>query len=212
MHRSISIVTPAACMDLTVLATAKAALGIASTDTSQDAAIATLIKQASGIVSEYCDEVFGAETVTETFWSDRPSEWATSFMLERSPVSSIDSVIIDGVEIDPSGYQMSTDGHLHRVNEFTGAICTWSWIQTTIITYTAGYVLLDSLPYGLERATLLLIQDFKANAGRDPRVRSEDVPGVRNVTYWVGGISGNMNSLPPDVLALLKPHRHLAFA
>lgn len=211
MHRSMTVVAPAACMDLTVLDTAKAELGIALSDTSQDLVITALIKQASGIVAEYCDQIFGAETVTETFWSDAPSEWARSFMLTREPVSTVSSVVIDDLALDPSEYRLASDGHLHRIDPF-GVVLTWAWLQTAVITYTAGYVVLDDLPYGIERAALLLIKEFKSGAGRDPRVRSEDIPGVRNVSYWVGGVSGNMNSLPPDVLALLKPHRRVVFA
>lgn len=209
MHRAIEIVTPAACLDLTVLATAKAELGIPSADTSQDDQIAVLIKQASGIVAAYCDQVFGEETVTETFWADAPSEWARSFMLEREPVTEIVNVVIDGATLDPSEYRMSTDGHLHRIGS-TG-VCQWAWTSEAVITYTAGYVLLDDLPYGVERAALLLIKGYYLGIGGDPRIRSEDIPGVRSVTYALGSAT-EAATMPPDVAALLKPYRRLAFA
>jgi hypothetical protein len=209
MHNAIEILTPATTMDLTVLATAKAELGVPIGDTSQDANIATSIKQASGIVAAYCDQVFGEETVIETFWADPPSEWMRSFMLAREPVTDIISVVVDGVTLDPSEYRMATDSHLHRVDS-TG-ICQWAWTSSVVITYTAGYVLLNDLPYGIERATLTLIKTYMSGTGRDPSIRTEDIPGVRSVSYWVGTI-GATGALPPDVMTLLAPYRRLAFA
>jgi len=67
------------------------------------------------------------------------------------------------------------------------------------------------LPYGVERAALSLIKDLYSSTGRDPRIRSEDIPGLRSVTYQVGSL-GDAGQLPPEVIALLRPHRRLAFA
>lgn len=214
MHTSIDVISPAVCMDLTTLATAKAELGIPALDTTYDAQIAVLIKQASSVVSAYCEQVFGQETVAQTFWTDYPSEWVSSFMLARDRVVDVASVDVDGTILDPSEYRLATDGHIHRINNISGGSCLWTWTQEAVITYTAGYVLLDSLPYGVERAVLTMIKDYHSGVGRDPRVRAEDIPGVRNVTYWVGGMgAGNQAStLPPDVIALLAPYRRYVFA
>jgi hypothetical protein len=214
MHKSIEIVAGAACRDLTVLDTVKLELGIPISDVSQDDHLSVLIKQASSVVSAYCDNMFAQETVTETFWSDYPSEWASSYMLSREPVSDILSVEIDGSILDPSEYRLGVDSHLHRVSELTGGVCHWNWTSSAVITYTAGYLLLDGLPYGVERAALTLIKDYYSGVGRDPRVRAEEVPGVRNVTYWVGGMSASNQGtqMPPDVVALLAPYKRLAFA
>jgi hypothetical protein len=217
MHKSLEIISGAACKDLTILETAKMELGIAESDISQDEKITTLIKQASSIISAYCDNMFAQETVVETFWSSAriwEAEWTSSFMLSREPVSEIVSVEIDGAILDPSEYRMANDSHLHRINVMSGETCQWTWTANAIITYTAGYVLLDDLPYGIERAALMLIKDYHSGIGRDPRVRQEDVPGVRSVTYWVGGMNTSQQGsmLPPDVIALLAPYKRLAFA
>jgi hypothetical protein len=214
MHTNIEVITPAACMDLTVLETAKAELGILPSDTSQDDRIGVLIKQASGIVADYCDDIFGEETVVETFWADHPWEWARSFMLSRGRVTNIVSVVIDGMTLDPSTYRVGSDGFLYRID--TIGSCYWTWMQTAVITYTAGYVLLDDLPYGIERAALLLIKNFHFTTAQDPAttIRSEDIPGVRSVSYGVvgGSSSSSSGSLPSDVVALLAPYKQLAFA
>jgi hypothetical protein len=209
MHSSLEVITPAACLDLTILETAKAELGIPESDTSQDDFIAALIKQASGVVADYCNQVFGAEEVEEIFWADAPSAWVRSFMLAREPIISIDSVEVDGLTLDPSAYRMASDGHLHRID--TAGMTYWVLTSTVVVRYTAGYVLLDDLPYGVERAALSLIRGYHSSTGRDPMIRSEDIPGLRSVSYQVGSL-GDANSLPPEVVALLRPHRRLAFA
>lgn len=209
MHSSLEVITPAACLDLTILETAKAELGIPESDTSQDDYISGLIKQASGIVADYCNQVFGAEEIEEIFWADAPSTWTRSFMLAREPIISIDSVEVDGLTLDSSQYRMASDGHLHRLD--TVGMTYWVLTSTVVVRYTAGYVLLDDLPYGVERAALSLIREYHASAGRDPRVRSEDIPGLRSVSYQVGSL-GDAEALPPEVVALLRPHRRLVFA
>jgi hypothetical protein len=82
-----------------------------------------------------------------------------------------------------------------------------------VITYTAGYLLLDDVPYSLERATLSLITSFWSTRRRDVTVRSEDIPGLRSTTYDIdaSGSAANM-SIQPDVAALLQPFRRLAYA
>lgn len=210
MHSSLEIITPAACMDLTVLDTAKMELGIPVGDTSQDDQLTVLIKQASGVVADYCNQVFGAEELLETFWTDAPSSYERSFMLSREPVISIDSVVIDGATLDPSEYRMASDGHLHRLDG--AGMSNWVLTSTAEIHYTAGYVLLDDLPYGIERAALSLIKEYHASFGQNPRVRSEDIPGIRRVDYQIGGSFATTGSLPPEVTALLWPYRRLAFA
>lgn len=209
MHIATEVITPAACMDLTVLETAKAELGIPPADISQDDRIAVLIKQASGIVAAYCDTVFAEETIEETFWADHPWEWARAFPLTRAPVTNIASVVVDSQALDPSAYRLGRDNYLYRI-DVTGS-CNWSWMQSAVITYTAGYVLLDDLPYGIERAALSLIKEYHLATGRDPRVRTEDVPDVRSVSYSVGS-TGETGELPPDVIALLAPYKGLVFA
>src|SRR5262245_46874714 len=181
MHSSLEIITPAACLDLTVLDTVKMELGIPISDVSQDDQLTVLIKQASGIVADYCNQVFGAEEVLETVWTDAPSSYERSFMLSREPVISVDSVVIDGATIDPSQYRVASDGHLHRLD--TIGMTFWCLTSVAEIHYTAGYVLLDDLPHGIERATLSLIKEYHAGLGQNPLIRSEEIPGIRRVDY-----------------------------
>jgi hypothetical protein len=197
-------------MDLTILSTVKDELGILQTDTSQDDRLTDLIKAASGIVAEYCGTVFGAEDVEETFWVDSPSEYVRSVMLSRTPVIEITSVEADGTILDPTAYRVDSGGCLHRIDAIGSTF--WVLTNTLVVSYTAGYVLLDSLPYGVERAAISLIKNLHASTGRDPLIRSEDIPGLRSVTYQAGSSLSGAGELPSEVVALLRPHRRLAFA
>src|SRR5512132_4147159 len=98
----------------------------------------------------------------------------------------------------------------------------WEWCSTTPtagrtgpsqrswLDYQAGYVLPGepgrTLPDDIERAAIMLVKAAWFARTRDPLIRSEDVSGITNTTYWVGGF-GNGASLPPDVEGLLAKHR-----
>ena len=60
-----NVLAAAPSYDLTDLATAKAELGIASTDTSQDTWLTNAISQISAAISAYCNRVFAQETVAD---------------------------------------------------------------------------------------------------------------------------------------------------
>ncbi len=207
MQSSIEVVVPAECFDLTVLPTVKMELGIG--DTSQDEQLAVLIRQASSAVSGYCDTVFAEETVTETFWPDTSWTYPTSFVLSRSPVTAVSSVVVDGSVLDASEYRVGANGALYRVSGVNSM--RWGITNTAVITYTAGYDLLDGMPHAIERAVLMLIKEYRSGIGRDPRVKRDELPGIRTVDYWIGS-TGNNGELPPDVTALLQPYRRMALA
>jgi hypothetical protein len=209
MQSNLVVITPANSFCLTVLDTVKTELGIDLLDTSNDLQLDALMQSASGIVADYCNRVFAQEVVEETFWPDHPWEFIRGFMLERLPVSSITSVFIDDTELDPTEYRLSSSGFITRTN-----VGHWPWgFHSATVTYTGGYLLLDDVPYGLERATLSLITSFWQTKRRDVTIRSEDIPGVRTVTYDANSSSSAANmSIPPDVVALLQPFRRLAYA
>jgi hypothetical protein len=205
MNSTLTVDTAASTHDLTVLSTVKGELGIDAQESQHDAALASLIRQASGIVATYCNRVFASEIVTETFWPAQ-CQPQDCLILSRSPVSAIASVTLDDEVIAASEYRIdAASGLLYRLDA-SGYPSRWYVGKSAIVAYTAGYQLLDGLPYGIERGTVLLIKEYWSGRGRDPRVKSEDVPGVMSVDYWVGQI-GTPGELPPDVRALLDPHR-----
>ena len=208
MNSILSVTTAAESFDLTVLATVKDELGIKPQDNVHDRKLGAHIRTASDIVSRYCNRVFASETLTETFWA--PGCVSQDCMvLSRDPVSSITSVTLDGEVIDASEYRLHDAGLLYRLDE-QGYPSTWSFSKSLVVVYVAGYALLDGLPYGIERATILLVKEFWGSGGRDPRIKSENIPGVIATEYWVGPTSSSAE-LPPDVVALLKPHVRTRF-
>jgi hypothetical protein len=199
MNSILTVTTAAETQDLTILATVKAEFGI--TDTSEDAKLATWIKQASGMIAVYCNRVFGFETVSEAF---RLDTGYARLRLARFPIAAITSVTEDGEVLDTSDYEIDSEaGLLMRLSEDE----LWSWPATKItVAYSAGYELLDGLPQDIERACITLVRHLRASSTRDPMAKREEIPDVRTVDYWVGQV-GKSGSMPPDVAAILDFYR-----
>lgn len=201
--RSILTITGVAdSQDLTTIDTVKVELGI--TNASQDTKIETLIHQASGIAADYCRRVFGSEDVTQTFWPQGGSEWLEYLVLDRDPVTEIATVTVDDVE--DTYYRLDADAGLLYKLDSSGYPCRWIVCKSAVVAYTAGYELLGTLPYAIERATILLVKEMWAAIGRDPRVKAEDVPNLGRLEYWIGQM-GHEGDLSPDVVTLLAPYR-----
>ena len=192
------IIEVAATQDLTVLATAKAELGIPDADTLQDDKITRWIHEISSQICSRVNRVIGREKVKETFelgWHGNLGP----LCLSRYPVAIIDSVSEHGTELGSSSYRC--DGIKGLLFRNYGR-----WHGEVIVQYQAGYQLLAELPYDIERAALLLIRYRQAAGQRDPLLRSETIPGVYEAAYWVGTVPGSDASMPSDVAELLRPY------
>ena len=60
----------------------------------------------------------------------------------------------------------------------------------------------------MQQATLSLITNARAGAGRDGALKAEEIPGVIRQEFWVGQI-GDHGAFPPNVIALLEPYRRV---
>ena len=193
----LTVTTPATTYDLTVVETVRAELGI--TDRAEDENLARWITQASRIIAEYCNRVFARETVSETF---RLATRNGDLLLSRYPVVSIASVIDNGETLAETDYEFaSATGVLTRLSDDTPTC--WP-LGKIVVTYTAGYSLLGDLPYGIERAAILLVNQYRYAAERDPQLRSEQTEGVGSSSYFDGLEAGGLS---PEVRGLLKDHR-----
>ena len=96
-----------------------------------------------------------------------------------------------------------TQGMLYRLSA-GGTPLSW-YGSETIVTYTAGYDLLDDLPPEVEQACLIMMKHRWSSRSRDPLLRQISVPGVQEETYWVGGIGENA-AVPPEAAGLLAQH------
>lgn len=208
MRSKLVVEASAESKNLTVLDTVKMELGVTGSENDQQ--IEALICAASDIVAAHCNRVFARETVTETFFPERSRSWECwqTLVLNRTPVEAIVSITHDNsvltFEADYD-YDQNT-GLLYRIS----ANSPFDWLvhSSVAVEYTGGYLLLDGLPYGVERATIMLCKEYFYGQGRDPRVKSESTPTVYSVDYWIGA-TGPAGELPPDVTALLAPYVRL---
>lgn len=200
--RSLVVVTAASTHDLTTRDALKRDLRI--TASTWDDLLDDLIHRSSAVCATYCNRVFARETVTETFWLEGKID---TLNLARFPNIAIASLIEDDAALVASDYAVDEQsGSLWRVS--AGARIKWD-ASKIVVTYAAGYELLDDLPRDIEEACIRQSRVTWYAGGRDPLVKAEEVPGVSNVQYWVGGV-GEPGTLSPDVTALLDPHRNPA--
>ena len=196
----LTIVTPAESFDLTLLATVKAELGI--TDREEDGNLARWITQASTTIAQYCNRVFAQETVSETF---RPRCREEGLLLARFPVSAIMSVVENDITLTAvTDYELAGNGGSSILTRLRNDR-DWTWpIGKIVVTYTAGYAGLADLPDGIERAAIVMVNQYRYSADRDPQLRGEQTQNVGSSSYFDGLAE---SGLSPEVLGLITKHR-----
>jgi hypothetical protein len=210
MRNIVSITSAAPVTALVQLARVKQEFGI--TGTTDDALLTAKIAEASDDVAAALGFVPWLETVSETFWHEGQFEYPEYLILNRTPVTSIASVTVDGCVLDPSRYRLDAATGLLYALSASGWPEYWQIQQGAVIAYAGGYLLPGqdgrTLPAGIEGAALSLMQSFWAarGPGRDPNVRSEETQGIGRIEYWVGTV-GDPDQLPDQVLRKLAPFR-----
>lgn len=213
MPSVVAIVAPAKSELLTTLKRVKSELKISTGD--DDEILEAKIAEASSDIGLAMGYRLPSEDVVETFWHDEPlhprhAHWGnpaeTTLFLSRTPVSTIASVTVDGVVLDPSLYRLDAGaGLLYRLS-CDGRPCAWCFCSSVAIAYTGGFILPGNegrnLDYAIEGAVVALVCDYWAARGRDPTLRAETIPGVIERQWWVGA-TGDPDLLPPRVLASL---------
>jgi hypothetical protein len=206
-------VTPAADRTLATVSEVKAALGI--TGSTEDTALTSLIARVSDMIARACNvaEAPGAiptlrsEVVVETFrLSDRCE---IPLILARRFVTAIGGVVEDGTELDadetefdgPAGmlYRLCDDYRIH-----------WPRCVKVVATYTAGFA---TVPEDLKLACISAVQERRSGAGANPLLKREDVPGLGEQEFWVGGLAKiGQGPFSAQVMEMLSPYRTLALA
>lgn len=208
----LTVITPSATYDLTVLATVKERLGL--TDTSNDTLLNHLISAASGKAATYCNRVFAKEQVSETFRLPRFHHHThiagvsrpPLLELKRYPIVTVDAVTEGATTLTSADYEFEAEtGLIYRLD---GNDTRWHWTGPKIvIEYTAGFALLDGLPYQLEEAVIELVKVAWFGRKRDPMLRNESQPGLGDQQFWIGTSPGQTGALPPAIAGLLDPFR-----
>lgn len=199
----LTVITPATSTALTTVARASAVLDLAAGDA---ALLSIVIPQASQMVVDHCRRLFAQETVREVL--REPA--CGGVLLARAPVTAFVSVTHGDTVLTTADWEYdAARGVLRQLSgQFLGS---WSAAPLTV-EYTAGYTLPAdtgswTLPPAVERAAMLIIAAILANRDRDPMLRSEEIPGVRSVSYWVR----ESQALPSlEAETLLEPYRRIA--
>lgn len=204
----ITTVTQAASTyDLVTLDVVKDELDIK--DNSKNATLQRYLTSASAMVSQHCNRVFPAETLTEQFWAQR-DRWPRlipggppSLQLSRWPIQSVTSVTENGVVlIQDTDFKIdAVNGQLIRLDI---NLYPKPWpIFPIIIVYIGGFA---TIPVDVQDAVVRMVTRRYQSKGRDPNLRQQNIPGVLEQSWWIstGTDSGNMS---PDISDILDNYR-----
>lgn len=167
-------------------------------DTSLDAQIDKHIAGATGAINKICGRAhFGKATAEETIFGVRPGK---SLWLSHWPVLTIASVVECGEMLSADAFELDVSRKLWRLDN--GNRVSWS-PDRVVVTYEGGYALPAACPDDLASVCIELTTASWSSRGRDLMLKSEDVPGVAKLEYWVGavsGLSGGMSELSAGTL------------
>lgn len=208
MRSIVTVASPASDTALTTLARVKLELNI--TVTAYDVVLQDKIDEASDDIEASLGFRVVRESAVETFWHEQYDSFPDCLVLDRTPVASIASIVVDGETYDVSRWRIDPNtGELFALDS-NGYPCLWLFFKSIIVTYDGGYILPPAtnsdLPKGIEGACIDLVSSFWAAKGRDPAVKSEEILGVISKQYWVGAV-GEDGELPPSVVMKLAPYR-----
>lgn len=196
---------------LTTRANVKIAMGIA--DTASDALIDFLIPRASALIAGGCALVadkagaiptFGLETLRATFRERGLDRGEVLTLPWRVPVASISACTEDGVTmVAGTDFELvgAKPGKLRRLSS---GVPTWWSAAAIVVTFTAGWSLPEAVPPDMEAAAIDQIRAMVHAAGRDPSIRSENVPDVASKSYALPGGDTFTGVLLPQVVTALS--------
>ena len=197
---NFTVTTAASNLSLLTVEELRAAAGVS--DTGHDMALAELGQQLSTALARRCmivdDGVHPptllSEGCTEVFrWNG-----CGPLSMARRPVTEIASVSINGAAIDASGYELANGRNLHRLSG--DALVSWPTAKITVV-YTAGFL---TVPPDLKLAASKLATALYKETARDPNLKREDIPGIREVEYWVAPTTDPL--LSREISDLLAPY------
>jgi len=209
MRSIVEVLTPASSFDLVTLEVAKDELNIDPSDTSQDTRLQRWITSESRHIARYCNRVLVQETVRETFVGIGGALWWTSeaLVLNRRPVQSISSVVIDSTTLGTEEWDVDAEkGLLYRV----ASGCRIGWAATSVVvTYAGGYPP-DAIDEDLQEVCFELLKLRQAARTRDPALRQITVEGMGTKTFWVAGTQEG--DMPPGIGSALTKFREVSIA
>jgi hypothetical protein len=204
MDSLVTVTGPASgptAFDLTTLADVKVDLGIAGP--AEDATLARYISESSLQLAHACNRVFAQETLSEQF---RLDEAKPVLVLARRPAAITSISEDDAAPLTNADWEMDGNGGLlYRLEDDRRIAWTASKV---VVAYSAGFDLPGGAPSDLQKAARTLVRAQWLAKGRDPLVRSESVPGVYEVAYWVGSLPGGA-AWPAEIESVIAAYRDI---
>jgi len=208
----LTVLTPAPSQALASLETVKAELGIA--DASSDATLTRLIEQASDEMASFCDRQFMLETVREVFalecFAFGDGLWRMAgepLLVARRPVVELIGITDDDGSLAPTDYEI--DLPRGRIWRRAGGMRTGWYARRLTVEYRGGYAP-GEVPPALERICIDLVKRSYFTRGRDPALRSEEVPGIISQTFTASSSEVTAGGVPQDIADRLWRFRDLA--
>lgn len=187
------------------------ATGLATSDASQDAALAMLNARISAEIVEACRIAIGngaeptlrRETLQERFRLERDDHGP--LVLARRHNVEIVSVTVDGVALAAGDWLLDSEaGLLTRLR--CGLESRWTG-SIVLVNYHAGFT---DVPPDLVGAASDLVRLRRSEVARDPLTKRErvDVAGIEQIEteYWVSaaGASASSGPVPPELTQRLS--------
>lgn len=190
-------------------------------DPPSDAELESYIDEVTAKAARFCNlatdvagaypPTFAAETCRATYFIAECSRGPNLILPWRVPVTSISSVVEDGVTLTSgTDYRLIAGGMLLRLS--SDAPYYWS-TGKIVVTYVAGWAatLSTNAPADLQAAVAEQVKYRAMAIDKDPAIRSESVPDVYTASYAVAGGDNVGNSgLLVQVESALRPYCAIA--
>lgn len=205
----LAVTVPAADVNLLTAEELRLAVGLAADNAAKDSTLAPLGLRVSAAIARECAVAQGgvapptlrSETLTETI---RPDVRRAELILSRAPLVSVTSVSEDGVALVPDDFEIDAAAAVLTRLSDDGGPQPWKTARVVVV-YVAGWA---TVPDDLKAAAAALTRFWYFQTGRDPTVRSEEVPDVHKVSFTTPGAAvAEYKAVPPDVAAMLDPYR-----
>lgn len=186
-----------------------------------DAVLEAYIDEVSAKVAQFCGlaidtamtpPTFASETLRATWFTADCHRGEKLLMPWRVPVSSITSVVENGVTLTSGDdYRLIGGAMLLRLNGDGETPSCWSTGKIVIV-YVAGWTTLSTnAPADLQAAIAEQVKYRVFAKDRDPALRSESEPDVYSASYAVaGGENIGLSGLLIQVESALAPYRSFA--
>mgnify|MGYP000340655311 FL=1 len=218
------VTTPAATAAARRLTTAAAVAAIMDAgDVPSDTAtteshidiVSAMMARVAGLASDGGANIptFAAETLRATWFAATFARGDKLLLPWRVPVTSITSVVEDGVTLTPSDdYRLLPGAALLRLDGDGETPAAWLSAKI-IVNYIAGWasLLSTNAPPELSAACAEQVKYRILSIERDPSVRSESVPDVYSASYAIaGGDNVAASGLLLQVQSALAPYRNIS--